>query len=177
LDAVVELAQRYLELVRLLPVLDPRVVQLQGALRVLVVAQQRLLRQVVASFLHCQHGAFLPVLGRLLLLVHLGGEPLLIRDRRRHPPAAESARRRPRPRECETATAGPRTLRPAPRSASAGRAGSSSPPPAAASAAEGAWLLAACGRCTPPGRPGFPATSSAVARASALRAAWPGAVP
>src|SRR2546426_12624564 len=42
--------------------------------------------------------------------------------------------------------------------ASAGRAGSSSPGPAAAAAAEAACLLEACGRCTPPGRPGFPAT-------------------
>src|SRR5213592_2179495 len=72
LDPIVELAQRDLELVRFLAVLDPRIVQLQGGLRVLVVAQQRLLRQVVAPFLDGQHGALLPVLGGLFLLVDLG---------------------------------------------------------------------------------------------------------
>src|SRR5437773_2352150 len=84
LDPIVELAQRDLELVRFLAVLDPRIVQLQGGLRVLVVAQQRLLRQVVAPFLDGQHGALLPVLGGLFLLVDLGRQPLLVGDRRRN---------------------------------------------------------------------------------------------
>src|SRR6059036_2499885 len=54
-DAVVELAQRELELLRLFAVLHPRLVQLHRALRVVVVAQQRLLREVVSPLLHRQH--------------------------------------------------------------------------------------------------------------------------
>src|SRR3989442_7040378 len=84
LDSIVELAQRQLQLLRLFPVLDPRLVQLHGRLRVLVVTHQRLLRQVVAPLLHRQHRALLPIPGARLLLVDLGRQPLLVRDRARH---------------------------------------------------------------------------------------------
>ena len=84
LDAVVELAQRHLQAVGLFPVFDPRLVQADVVLGVLVVPQQRLLGEVVAPFLHRQHGALLPVFGEFLLLLGLGREPLLVRDRRRH---------------------------------------------------------------------------------------------
>src|SRR2546426_5856818 len=84
LDPVVQLAERQFELLGLLAVFHPRLVQLHGALRVLVVAQQGLLRQVVPPLLHRQHGPALPVLGALLFRVHLRREPLLIRDGRRH---------------------------------------------------------------------------------------------
>src|ERR1051325_4933 len=84
LDAVVQLAQRQLELLGLLAMLDPRLVQLHRALRVLVVPQQRLLGEVVAPLLHRQHRPALPILGALFLCVHLRREALFVRDGRRH---------------------------------------------------------------------------------------------
>src|SRR2546430_17179106 len=71
LDPVVQLAQRQLELLGLLTMLDPRLVQLHRALRVLVVPQQRLLGEIVASLLHREHRPALPVLGALFFRVHL----------------------------------------------------------------------------------------------------------
>src|SRR5207247_220438 len=79
LEPLQGLAARYV-----LVALGPRRVHLHGRLRVLVVPQQRLLRQVVAPLLHRQHPALLPVLGALLLLLDLGREPLLVRDGARH---------------------------------------------------------------------------------------------
>src|SRR5712692_1264740 len=84
LDPVVQLAERQLELLGFLAVLHPRLVQLHCALRVLVVPQQRLLRQIVPPFLHGEHGPALPVLGALLFLVDLRRQALLVRDGRRH---------------------------------------------------------------------------------------------
>src|SRR5581483_2782195 len=84
LDTVVQLAQRQLELLGLLAVLEPGIVELHGVLAVLVVPQQRLLGQIVAPLLDRQHRAALPLLGALALLLHLRGQPLLVRDRRRH---------------------------------------------------------------------------------------------
>src|SRR3982074_2500369 len=46
----------------------------------LVIARQRLLGEIVTAFLHGEDGAFLPVLGQLLFLLGLRGEPLLIGD-------------------------------------------------------------------------------------------------
>src|SRR6185503_1685320 len=83
-DLVVERTQRVLELVGLFAVLDPRVVELHRVLDMLVVAQQRLFGEIVAAFLHRQHGPLLPVLGELLFLLGLGREALLVGDRGRH---------------------------------------------------------------------------------------------
>src|SRR2546426_973472 len=83
LDLVVQLPERDLQLLGLLTVLDPRVVQRQRPLGVLVVAQQRLLGQVVPPLLHRQDGALLPILGGFLLLVHLRGQALFVGDGRR----------------------------------------------------------------------------------------------
>ncbi len=79
-DLVVELAQRRLQLLGFLAVLDPRLLELHGALDVFVVAQQRLLGEIVAPFLHRENRTLLPVLGKLLFLLGLRGEPLLISD-------------------------------------------------------------------------------------------------
>src|SRR6266487_6985718 len=84
LDPIVQLAERQLELLGFLAMLHPRLVQLHRALRVLVVTQQGLLREVVPPLLHRQHGPALPILGALLLGVHLRRETLLVRDGRRH---------------------------------------------------------------------------------------------
>src|SRR2546422_10217395 len=56
LDPIVQLAERQLELLGFLAMLHPRLVQLHRALRVLVVTQQGLLREVVPPLLHRQHG-------------------------------------------------------------------------------------------------------------------------
>src|SRR3989454_8802489 len=56
-DAVVQLAQRQLELLGLLAVFDPGLVQLHRTLRVLVMPQQGLFGEVVPPLLHRQHGA------------------------------------------------------------------------------------------------------------------------
>src|SRR2546427_5382688 len=84
LDPIVQLAERQLELLGFLAMLHPRLVQLHRALRVLVVTQQGLLREVVPPLLHRQHGPALPILGALLLGVHLRRQALLVRDGRRH---------------------------------------------------------------------------------------------
>ena len=81
LDLVVQLPQRTFELLGLFAVLDPRVVQLHGVLDVLVVAQQRLLGEVVAAFLYREHGALLPIFGQLLFLLGLRRQALLVGDR------------------------------------------------------------------------------------------------
>ena len=64
--------------------LDPRLLQLDRVLYVLVVAQQGLLGEVVTPFLYGEHGALLPVFGEFLLLLGLRREPLLIGDRGGH---------------------------------------------------------------------------------------------
>ena len=56
-------------------------------LEVLLPAQQRLLGEVVATFVDGQHGALVPVVGELELGVGLILEPLLVGDGRQ-PPAA-----------------------------------------------------------------------------------------
>ena len=79
-DLVVELAERELELLGLRLVLEPGLVQLLGALEVLVVADQRLLGEVVAALLHREHRPALPVLRLLLHRLGVGLELLLVRD-------------------------------------------------------------------------------------------------
>ena len=58
--------------------------QLLRVLQVLVVPHEGLLGEIVAALLHREHGAPLPVLGRLLLLLDLRLELLLVGDRGRY---------------------------------------------------------------------------------------------
>src|SRR5690606_2070849 len=83
LDLVVELAQRLLQPLRLVVLAAPGLLERDRALGMLLLPQQRLLRQVVASLAHGQHGAVLPVAGELLLIVELRAQLALIRDRDR----------------------------------------------------------------------------------------------
>ena len=62
--------------------LDPRLLQLHGALDMFVVTEQRLLGEIVAAFLYSEHRPLLPIFGELLLLLGLRGEALLIGDGR-----------------------------------------------------------------------------------------------
>ena len=80
LDLVVEVAQRLLQLVRLHLVLLPRHRELLCMLEMLLPAQQRLLGQVVAVFLHREHRALVPVVGELELRVGLVLQALLVGD-------------------------------------------------------------------------------------------------
>ena len=79
-DLVVELPERELELLGLRLVLEPGLVQLLRALEVLVVAEQRLLGEVVAPLLHREHRAALPVFGLPLHAFGIGLELFLVRD-------------------------------------------------------------------------------------------------
>src|SRR5579863_9653617 len=83
LDLLVQVAQGILQLLGLIAVRLPGRFKLLPVREVLVLPEQRLLREVVAPLPDRQHRAVLPILRLAMLLVGLVAQPLLIRDRRR----------------------------------------------------------------------------------------------
>jgi hypothetical protein len=83
-DLVVEVAERVLEFFRLGLVRLPGLLELLPMLRVLGVAQERLLGEIVAPLLHGEHRLLLPVLRGLVLGLHLVLEALFVGDRAGH---------------------------------------------------------------------------------------------
>src|SRR5690606_6106957 len=80
LDLVIELTQRVLQALRLLVLPAPGLLECDRALGVLLLPEQRLLRQVVTPLADGQHGAVLPVTCELLFLVELCAQLALVRD-------------------------------------------------------------------------------------------------
>ena len=85
-DLVIQLAQRALELLHLRSLSSPGLVESASPFFVLLLPHQRLLRQVVPTLLHGQHGAVLPLTHLLVLGVERRTELPLIRDGHRHFP-------------------------------------------------------------------------------------------
>jgi hypothetical protein len=83
LDLVVELPQGALELLGLRGLGLPGLLQHLSPLRVLLLAHERLLGQVVAAFFHGQHRAVLPVPRLLHLVLELRFQLALVGDGRR----------------------------------------------------------------------------------------------